>query len=142
MKNDERYWVQSRSNGERGWLVDTENPDKLVIPPAPGVDISVRLDRGTHVQLKRYNGEGGWLPVGGKPALSDMAVAKVCWAAVTAFAEATGDHAYARQDMLGFRDSLRIALIRQGPIGLDEKGYNTDYQEIWDGVKSILCPKS
>lgn len=140
MKNDLRYWVESRANGERGWLVDADDPEKPVVPPAPGVKIAVRLDRGAHVQLKSYNGGGAWQAVGSKPAISDMAVARICWAAVTAFAENSGDHAYARQGLLEMNDAKRISLIRQGPIGID-KNCNPDYQELWDGVRGILCPK-
>ena len=140
MQTDGKYWVTHNTRGDEGWLVDAEDVDKSVMPPFPGQTL-VRLNRGDGVAVtKPYTGrEGNWTARGTASPMSEMAKAKVAYAALRAHALAVGDYRMGRQEFESIMpEEKRIDLMRRGPAALDEAAAKDIRQELWDAVMKVL----
>lgn len=138
-KADEgKYFVHNVTTGQRGWLVDKDDPDRPVVPPYDDARTMVRLDRPMQLLLKRYSAHE-WQPLVQSNPLSEMAKAKVAYAALGELAYALGDHARARKSWMDLKDTQRAAFTRGGPAALDPAAADDVRQRIWSNIMELLA---
>lgn len=134
---DGKFFVTDTRTGQRGWLVDVSNPEKLVTPPYDDRRTMVRLDRPGQIILKQYSPEK-WAPMRAAHPISEMAKAKICYAALRELANAMGDYDTGRRSMDSLHDTKRIGFMQRGPVALDPAAADDIRQELYHAMMKVL----
>lgn len=101
---DEKVWVRSAANGERGWLCRRDGMTY------------VRLDRPSQELLRPYR-QHDWIEEAEHRPLTPMQIAQICFEADRAFCKVLNLHDLARKDWMSLTDRERGELVKNGPGG-------------------------
>ena len=137
-KQDEgKFFVSERSTGNKGWLVMKTDVNRCVAPPFDDNKTAVRLDRPGQTIIKEYSPHK-WAPMQSAHPISEMAKAKIAYAALRELANALGDYDFGRKGIETLKDDKRIAFMEIGPTALDVSAAKDVRHRLWKAIMGVL----